>query len=85
MVATTARMLTPPEVGKRLGVNAEKVLGWIRSGELRAVDVSIRHGSGRPRWRISEADLEDFLRARSAAPIPKKSRRRSTAGVREYF
>jgi excisionase family DNA binding protein len=79
-------MQTPPEVGKRLGVNAEKVLGWIRSGELRAVDVSIHHGSGRPRWRISEADLEDFLHARSATPAPKTRRRRSMVGnVKEYF
>ena len=27
--------LTPPQVAKRLGVNPDKVLSWIRSGEFR--------------------------------------------------
>ena len=43
--------VTPPRLAKRLAVSPEKVLGWIRRGELRAVDVADKQG-GRPRWRI---------------------------------
>jgi excisionase family DNA binding protein len=39
---------TPPEIARRLGVGPEKVLAWIRSGELAAVNLATtRHG--RPR------------------------------------
>ena len=34
---------------------------WIKSGELRAIDI----GKG---WRIADADLERFLKARETAP-----------------
>ncbi len=43
MVATDKEWMTPPAVAKRLGVNAEKVRGWIHSGELRAVNLSVIH------------------------------------------
>jgi len=67
--------LTPPEVADTLGVNADKVRTWILAGELRAVDLSIKQG-GRPRWKISEDDLESFLSRRIATPPPKPTRRR---------
>jgi excisionase family DNA binding protein len=59
--------LTPPQLAKQLGVQAEKVLGWIRSGELRAVNVADR-ASRRPRWRISAEAMEEFFRRREAVP-----------------
>ena len=43
--------ITPPELGRRWRVKPDKILVWIRSGELRAFDVSARPG-GRPRFRI---------------------------------
>ena len=57
--------LTPPQLAKQLGVDAQKVLGWIRSGELRAVNVAER-ACLRPRWRISAEAIEEFLRRREA-------------------
>jgi hypothetical protein len=75
----TTKYQTPPQVAERLGVNPVKVLGWIRDGELRAVDVSLRPGKGRPRWRIAPDALRDFERSRScvasAAPAPSRRRR----------
>lgn len=59
--------LTPPQLAKQLGVQAEKVLGWIRSGELRAVNVADR-ACRRPRWRISAEAIEEFFRRREAVP-----------------
>jgi len=67
-------MLTPPEIARRLRVKPEKVVGWIRQGELRAINVA-RRGSRRPRFRIQQTDLEDFLLGRSVKPRTKPQRR----------
>jgi excisionase family DNA binding protein len=77
-------MLTPPEVARHLRVNADKVLAWIRSGELRAVNVATGL-AGRPRWRVSLADLKAFIARRSARPAPAPRRRKRPAEVIEYF
>jgi excisionase family DNA binding protein len=50
--------LTPPAIARLLRVSPDKVLGWIRRGELRAVDVS---DSLRPRYPVSPDDLDAFL------------------------
>ena len=67
--------LTPPELAKRLRVRLDKVHTWIRSGELRAVNVAANL-IGRPRWRISAEALAEFEQRRAAQPPVKKSRRR---------
>ena len=69
------RKLTPPEVARRYRVSPDKVLIWIRRGELRAVNVATTAG-GRPRFLIDEADLAVFENRRTAGPQPKVSRRR---------
>ena len=56
---------TVKEVADRLKVNEATVRGWIKDGDLRAIEV----GKG---WRIADNDLFEFLcdhetRARSAA------------------
>lgn len=61
--------LTPPEVAKLWGVSPDKVIAWIRSGELRAIDASRNRGQ-RPRYLIDIADLEAFENARSTSDIP---------------
>jgi transposase len=77
--------LSPPQIAKRFGVDAHKVLSWIRRGELRAVNVADRTG-GRPRFKISPADLAIFEAARSAGPQPKVARqRRKNPLVIEFF
>ncbi len=80
------KYVTCPTVAKRLAIHPSKVRNWIASGELVAVDISEKRG-GRPRWRISEADLEAFLLRRSApAPAPATRRRRKVdASVTKYF
>lgn len=62
------KTLSPPEVAKYLHVRRAKVLAWIHSGELRATNVS---DSPRPRYRIEEADFEEFkLRRSSRSAVP---------------
>lgn len=67
---------TPPQLARRWGISNDKVLAWIRSGELRAMDAGIRPGLGRPRYLIDEADIEKFELKRSNRPEPPKPRRR---------
>ena len=90
-LATERTMLTPPEIARRWGVSPETVIGWVRSGQLRAVDVSSRPGIGRPRFRIDIADLSAFENRRQVIPRgkngnnPSRRRRRKPAGVVEFF
>ncbi len=69
------RTFTTSEIIKYLRVTKRTVLNWIHSGELRATNVS---NSARPRYRIEEADFEEFkLRRSSRSEIPTSPERRS--------
>jgi excisionase family DNA binding protein len=77
--------LTPPQVAKTLRVRRDKVLGWIRSGQLRASNVAARRG-GRPRYRIEWSDLHAFIQNRLIQlPPPPRRSRPTPEGVTEYF
>lgn len=84
--ATPRTKLSPPEVATRFGVNSDKVLAWIRSGELRAIDVSSQPGIGRPRYRVDLCDLAAFESGRQVVVAPKTTRRRrKDPDVIEFF
>ena len=74
---------TPPTIAKRLGVSTEKVIGWLVAGELRGCNLAARTG-GRPRYRVSEVDLAEFLERRSASVLPKARRRRQLT-TRKFY
>ena len=81
------RKLTPPQVARRYGISTDKVLAWIHSGELRAINVAAKMG-GRPRYRIDVADLLVFEQKRAAVPTtPSKGprRRKPPTDVIEFF
>jgi hypothetical protein len=79
------RNLTPPQLARRYGVSADKVLAWIRSGELRAVNAATRP-TGRPRRVIDPGDVVAFEQRRAARPTEATTRRRSKqADVIEFF
>lgn len=67
--------LTPPMLARRWGVSPSKILAWIRSGELPAINAATNR-AGRPRYLIDIADLVIFENRRSAAPTPTPRRRR---------
>ena len=78
--------LTPPELARRWRVKPERVIVWIKSGELRAFDVSSRPGVGKPRYRIPQDAIIEFEKSRSAAQVKTTRRRRQQpADVIEYF
>jgi hypothetical protein len=67
---------SPPRVAKILQTDPHKVLDWINSGELKAVNLSDRT---RPRWKISPDDLQRFLDSRSnqCENVKKRKRKKS--------
>jgi hypothetical protein len=67
--------LTPPEVARLLRCSPEKVIGWIRAGELKAINAAARLG-GRPRYLVDRAELGDFERRRTVAPAQPRTHRR---------
>ena len=77
---------SPSDIAVSRGINVIKVLTWIKSGELGAVNMATQAGK-LPRWRISPADLEAFDAARAAVPqAPATRRPRRKAGhVVEFF
>jgi excisionase family DNA binding protein len=77
--------LTPPQVAKLWRVSPDKVLTWIRSGELRAFNVATKLGA-RPAYRIEPEALDEFKARRNPKPQPKQKRsRKPSAGVIEFF
>ncbi len=80
--------LTPPQLAKLWGVSADKIVSFIKSGELRAIDVSSNRGSVRPRYLIDRRDIEAFEASRAVVPPaakPKRRRRRCDSAIKEYF
>jgi excisionase family DNA binding protein len=86
VAASPSHWFSPPQLARQLGVDPSKVVSWIHSGELEAVNVAKSLG-GRPRYRIGPVALERFLQRRSTARSPKPVRRRKRAGgyVPKYF
>ena len=77
--------LTPPEIARRWGIKSQKVLAWIHSGELRAINAA-ECLAGRPRYLVDVEDLAAFERAREVVSRKAKSLKRSSnAGITEYF
>jgi len=78
--------LTPPKLAESWGISPDKVLSWIRSGELRAVNVATDRRS-RPRYLIDAQAIEEFELARSIEPVRATTRRKPNRddGITEYF
>jgi excisionase family DNA binding protein len=77
---------TVKDLTERYRVSEHTVLGWIRSGELRAVNVGRKSGAKKPRWRIPEEALSAFELSRTATtPPPRMRRRKRPAGVIAFY
>lgn len=75
-----ALYLSPPEIACELGIAHQKVLAWIESGELPAVDISTRRNKRR-RFKVRRSDFDAFLANRSAKPRTVAHRRKTAAHV----
>ena len=80
-----SRKTTPHAVADAWGISPDKVVAWIRAGELRAINAATRIGS-RPRYLIDVDDLAAFEAMRSIQPLtPTRRRRRHNQDVIEFF
>jgi hypothetical protein len=75
LTATPRRCYTPPTAAEFLGVSPEKIIHFIRRGELRASNITA-DPSGRPRYVITPEALEAFLASRQPNPPAHRPRRR---------
>ena len=83
---TSRTKISPPTLAKMWGVGVDKILGFIRRGELRAFDVSVRHGVDRSRFLIDPRDVETFELSRMVIPPPPRPvRRRCDPSVKKFF
>ncbi len=55
------KLMTPPQVARRLQVNERTVTQWLRKGHLRGFKIG-------KEWRISPRDLEVFLEQSANVP-----------------
>lgn len=77
-----SRFLSPRQVAEYLNVSYDVVLDLIHAGELPKRDVSV--GRGKPRYRVAESEIEDFLNRRTEHREPRK-RRKIRKPKRDYF
>lgn len=67
---------TVADVARRFGVSLHTVGAWIKSGELKAVNVARSRRAKRPSWRIPAESIAEFEAARTTTPKAERSRRR---------
>ncbi len=85
--ALVARGLTVKDVAQRYRVSPEKVRGWIRHGELLAVNTAPTL-CDKPRYVVTQESLARFEQLRQAAAAPAKPtprRKRTPAGRRDFY
>ncbi len=68
----------------RWKVGQDKIHGFIRRGELVAVNVATNL-AGRPQWRITPESVAVFEQRRTSAPPPKVKRAKRRPDVVDYF
>lgn len=73
------------DICERYGVGAHTVLAWIRSGELRAINVGRSPSAKKPRWRITPEAIAAFELRRSPSPPPAPVRRRKQSHIIERY
>ncbi len=81
--------MSPPALAKKWGVSPGKIVSFIRTGELRAINVA-QSSCHRPRYLIDVADVEIFEKARRVVPdgglsTTQRLRRKASAGVKDFF
>jgi excisionase family DNA binding protein len=66
-----SELLSFAQVAELVGVSQSTVRGWVKSGELRAVNVGQTLHSQKPRFRILRCDLDEFLENRRIGLAPR--------------
>jgi hypothetical protein len=93
-VNSTGRLRDRPEVShggfsvadlcKRYKAGQAKIHGFIRRGELIAINIATNL-TARPQWRVTPESVAAFEARRSSAPPSKPVRRRRRPAVKDYY
>lgn len=79
---TRDQFLTPPQIAKQLRISEAVVLAAIRRGDLEAANFS---NGQRPRWKVSPASLEAWIRRHSnRKPALQRPRKPASFPIKEY-
>lgn len=87
---TPDKRLTVADIAAQCGVDPDTPRTWIATGQLTAVNVCKSPGGRKPRWRVRQADLDEFLakranRQRTTPEATARPRRAAKPPVREWF
>lgn len=58
-MSTLPKMYSTKQISDMLGVTEQTVREWLKSGEMKGLKVG-----GRGQWRVSEDDLNNYLKER---------------------
>jgi hypothetical protein len=83
LVPPNHRGFTITDVARRHRVRRAKVLGWINSGQLAAINTA--DPLSRPRYVVLPESLTTFERRRTATPNKRAPRRRRQRVAIDYF
>jgi hypothetical protein len=75
---------TVSDVARRYRVGEDKVRGWIRKGELRAINTAAIL-CAKPRWVVTAEALAEFEKRRSSEPPAKPPARRLPRSQVDYY
>lgn len=76
----TPETLTPPQVARRIKKSPDYVRDCIRRGQLKASNL----GKGKPRWVVTPADLDQFLKGKQPETPVKRQRRIKSGSYKRY-
>ena len=77
--------LSPPQVAKMIGVKPDKILYWIHTGVMPAVNVAQKE-DGRPQYAVTPAGLDIFTTRRSTRqPVKVKRARRQPEPCETFY
>jgi len=80
------KKFSPPQVAKMFGVSVGKVKGWIKSGQLTAINVA-DGPKKRPRFMVDQTAITAFEKARQVVPDGSSAtppRKRAPGTVKEF-
>jgi excisionase family DNA binding protein len=77
--------LTPNELAKLLRVSPDRIRGWIKAGEMPALNVASAR-CRRPKYVVLPHHLQQFEHSRQAAvPKPALRRKKKATGVVDFY
>lgn len=73
------------EIMTLLNVSRDTTERWIKTGQLRAINIAVNSKTDHASWRIPSGAVEEFVQSRSTRPpVPKSTTRHRTPEIVEF-